>query len=560
NSRLLVANSVSRLKPDYFTLAEALKEAGYATAHFGKWHLGHNLKPADHYEPKDQGFDSDFPHTPNAPGPGGGYLAPWKFIKDPTITDDVGVNIEDRMSKEAAKYIVAHKDKPFYLNYWAFSVHSPWNARADYIAHFKAKADPKNPQHNPLYAAMVKSLDDGIGRLLQAVDDAGIADNTIIVFYSDNGGYAYPPKKTDPEGYADIPATSNLPLRSGKASLYEGGTREPFILAWPGKAKAGATSDILFQSVDFYPTLLSFLSLRPRDGLKLDGLDQSKALLGGESPRDRVFCHFPHGNSARDAVMDGFYAGTYVRKGDWKLIRFYARNDDGSDDLELYDLKNDLGERHNLAKEKPELVKELNGLISDFLKDTEAVIPKLNPAFGKVVATPKDPLMSWKNRNCVAIGLAAGFMEPLESTSLHLIQTGITRMLALFPDRRFDELAIREYNRLTALEYEGIRDFLVLHYHATTRDDSELWRTCAAMRIPESLQYKMEHFRSRGRLVSTSLELFQNPSWLAVFVGQLVEAQGYDPLVDQRTDVDASRYLSGLRRAIAETAAAMPTH
>jgi arylsulfatase A-like enzyme len=401
-SRVLVANSVSRLKTEYFTLAEALKEAGYSTAHFGKWHLGHNLKPEERYEPKDQGFDSDFPHTPNAPGPGGGYLAPWKFIKDPTITDDVGVNIEDRMSKEAAKYIAAHKDKPFYLNYWAFSVHSPWNARPDYIEHFKAKADPKNPQHNALYAAMVKSLDDGIGRILQAVDDAGIADNTIIVFYSDNGGYAYPPKKTDPEGYADIPATSNLPLRSGKASLYEGGTREPFIFAWPGKAKAGATSDILFQTVDFYPTLLSFVGLKPHDGIKLDGHDQSKALLGGESPRDRVFCHFPHGTATRDSVMDGFYAGTYVRKGDWKLIRFYARNDDGTDDLELYDLKNDLGERHNLAKEKPELVLELNGLITDFLKDTDAVIPKLNPAYGKVVATPKDPLMGWKNRNCDA--------------------------------------------------------------------------------------------------------------------------------------------------------------
>ena len=402
NTRLLDANSVSRLKPEYFTLAEALKEAGYATAHFGKWHLGHNLKPADHYEPMDQGFDSDFPHAPNAAGPGGGYLAPWKFIKDPTITDDVGVNIEDRMSKEAAKYIAAHKDKPFYLNYWAYSVHSPWNARADYIEHFKSKADPKNPQHNALYAAMVKSLDDGVGRIVQAIDDAGIADNTIIVFYSDNGGYAYPPKKTDPDGYADIPATSNLPLRSGKASLYEGGTREPFILAWPGKAKVDATSDILFQSVDFYPTLLSFVGLKPHAGQMLDGLDQSKALLGGESPRDRVFCHFPHGNAARDAVMDGFYAGTYVRKGDWKLLRFYARNDDGSDDLELYDLKNDLGERHNLAKEKPELVQELNGLITDFLKDTEAVIPKLNPAFGKVIATPKDPLMGWKNRNCAA--------------------------------------------------------------------------------------------------------------------------------------------------------------
>jgi arylsulfatase A-like enzyme len=406
-SRVLVANSVTRLKPEYFTLAEAFKEAGYATAHFGKWHLGHNLKPDDHYEPMDQGFDSDFPHVPNAAGPGGGYLAPWKFIKDPTITDDVGVNIEDRMSKEAAKYIAAHKAKPFYLNYWAYSVHSPWNARADTIEHFKAKADPKNPQHNALYAAMVKSLDDGVGRIVQAIDDAGIADNTIIVFYSDNGGYAYPPKKTDPEGYADIPATSNLPLRSGKASLYEGGTREPFIFAWPGKAKAGATSDILFQTVDFYPTLLSFVGLKPHDGIKLDGLDQSKALLGGESPRDRVFCHFPHGNATQASVMDGFYAGTYVRKGDWKLIRFYARNDDGTDDLELYDLKKDLGERHNLAKAKPELVKELNGLITDFLKDTEAVIPKLNPNFGKIIpkaAAPKKALAQddlpggWKNR------------------------------------------------------------------------------------------------------------------------------------------------------------------
>ena len=451
-SRVLVANSISRLKTEYFTLAEALKEAGYSTAHFGKWHLGHNLKPEDRYEPKDQGFDSDFPHTPNAPGPGGGggYLAPWKFIKDPTITDEVGVNIEDRMSKEAAKYIAAHKDQPFYLNYWAFSVHSPWNARADYIEHFKAKADPKNPQHNALYAAMVKSLDDGVGRLLQAVDDAGIADNTIIVFYSDNGGYAYPPKKTDPEGYADIPATSNLPLRSGKASLYEGGTREPFIFAWPGKAKAGASSDILFQSVDFYPTLLSFVGLKPHDGIKLDGHDQSKALLGGDSPRDRVFCHFPHGNASRDSVMDGFYAGTYVRRGDWKLIRFYARNDDGSDDLELYDLKNDLGERHNLAKDKPELTKELNGLITDFLKDTEAVIPKLNPAATKNAQAPRDPLMTWKNRNCDAtvkesiltakgtgpspfLGVGAGLTGPAKVTFRLRTATGGDSHVDLIP-------------------------------------------------------------------------------------------------------------------------------
>ena len=170
NTRALNADSVTRLKSEYFTLAETLHEAGYATAHFGKWHLGHNLTQRhDHYEPKDQGFDFDFPHAPKAAGPGGGYLAPWKFIKPiPNITGKPGEHIEDRMSSEAAKYIREHKDKPFFVNYWAYSVHSPWNARADYIEHFKKTADAKNPQHNPLYAAMVRSLDDGVGNLLKA--------------------------------------------------------------------------------------------------------------------------------------------------------------------------------------------------------------------------------------------------------------------------------------------------------------------------------------------------------------------------------------------------------
>ena len=412
NTRALNAESVTRLKPEYFTLAEALHEEGYATAHFGKWHLGHNLPQNrnDRYEPKDQGFDFDFPHAPKAAGPGGGYLAPWKFITDPAITGKPGEHIEDRISDEAAKYIRAHKDKPFFVNYWAYSVHSPWNARKDYIEYFAPKADAKNPQHNPLYAAMVRSLDDGVGHLLKAIDDAGVADNTIIVFFSDNGGWAYPPKATDPEGFTDKPATSNLPQRSGKASLYDGGTREPCIIVWPGKTKPGTTNDSLIQSTDFYPTLLAMCGLKPHADVKLDGFDQSRTLLGEPSPRDRVFCHFPHGTPNQAVDIPGFLPGTYVRKGDWKLIRFYADNDNGSDRLELFDLKNDVGESKNLAPEKPELVRELNALITGFLKDTDAVVPVRNPSYGKVAAQTKPQkkddefpgLQGWKPRGCTA--------------------------------------------------------------------------------------------------------------------------------------------------------------
>lgn len=401
HQKVIPAESLTRLKMDYITLGQLFHEAGYATAHFGKWHLGHNMIPGDRYEPKDRGFEVDFPHTPAAAGPGGGYLAPWKFIKDPPLDAKPGEHIEDRMSAEAAKFILAHKDQTFYVNYCAYSVHAPWNAKHDYIEHFKAKVDEKNPQHNALYAAMVKSLDDAVGRLVAAVDEAGLADRTIIVFFSDNGGYAYPPKATDPEGFENMPATSNRPLRSGKASLYEGGTREPCIICWPGKTKAGTTSDILFQSLDFYPTLLAMCGLQPPASVKPDGFNQIPALLGQGAVRDRIFCHFPHGSAHQAILMPGCQPGTYVRRGDWKLIRFFADNDDGSDRLELFNLKDDLGETKNLAAEKPELVRELNELISGFLNDTDAVIPVRNPNYDKATAVV-DPLQGWKAHQCAA--------------------------------------------------------------------------------------------------------------------------------------------------------------
>jgi len=383
NQRAFIADSLTRLKTEYFTLAEAFREAGYRTAHFGKWHLGQNRPdhPEDRYEPKDQGFDVDFPHTPSAAGPGGGYLAPWKFIRDPAITGQPGEHIEDRMADEAGRFIRENQARPFYLNYWAYSVHSPWNARRDYISAFEAKVDPANLHRNPLYAAMVKSLDDAIGRILAAVDAAGIADRTIIVFTSDNGGWAYKPRGTDPEGYADVPATSNHPWRSGKASLYEGGTREPLIIAWPGRVKPGTTSDALIQSTDFYPTLLAMCGMAPRRDLKFDGHNQVPAILGERSVRDLVFCHFPHGSPAQAVEIPGFLPGTYVRRGDWKLIRFYCANEDWSDRLELYNLREDPGETRNLAAQQPALTRELNERIVGFLRDTDAVVPMKNPDY-----------------------------------------------------------------------------------------------------------------------------------------------------------------------------------
>ena len=209
-----------------------------------------------------------------------------------------------------------------------------------------------------------------------------------------------------------------------------------------------------------------------------------------------------------------------------------------------------------------------NGLVfaSAHLSEDEACATLLATLEGAPLAAPRVLRFTTGRRrsfwqgNCLALGLAAGFMEPLESTSLHLVQSGVARFLALYPDGEGDAPAAAEYNRLTGEEYERIRDFLILHYHANGRRDGELWRYCREMALPDSLAYRIEQFRHGARLVSPGPELFQNASWLAVLIGQGVTPRRWSPLVDQRPHVPAADRLRSLRTAIAAAADAMPSH
>ncbi len=401
NARVLVATSVTRLKTDYVTLPEVLRDAGYRTGHFGKWHLG-----AEPYSALQHGFEVDWPHW-SGPGPAGSYVAPWKFPPKLGVEGQPGEHVEDTLSAQVVKFIRENKDRPFFVNYWQFSVHAPYDAKDKLVAKYRTLADPKAPQRNPVYAAMVESLDDGIGRVLAALEECGIAEKTIVVFFSDNGGVSWP---GGPEGHrssrfqADMtsPPTSNLPLRNGKASLYEGGVREPCLVVWPGVTEAGTVNDTVIQSIDWMPTLLDMAGVSLPKDAKPDGVSIVPALKGKALSREAIFTHFPH-----DTPASGQHPGTSVRRGDWKLIRLFARNDDGTDQLELYNLRDDLGESKNLAAEKPDLVRELNAMIDGFLKETEAVVPVRNPNYKPATATQgaaeANPLQGWKARGSEAV-------------------------------------------------------------------------------------------------------------------------------------------------------------
>jgi len=366
--------SSSRIDPSMPTLAQLLKGAGYSTAHFGKWHLG--LEP---HSPLEVGFDVDIPHW-HGPGPKTSYLAPWGYSNPDFKEGEPGDHIEDRMAEEAVAWLKNRdRTKPFYMNYWQFSVHAPFGAKPELIEHYRGKVDRNSPQQSPTYAAMVHSLDDAVGTLLDALEAEGIADETVIVFYSDNGGNIHCGlEETDASGEEYLTAiTSNAPLRGGKGGIHEGGIRVPAVVVWPGVAEAGSLSEVRIQSNDLYPTILEMLSVEQKKDHVIDGVDFTRGLRGEAMEREPMFTYVPsYGNTPQ-----WLPPSMAVHQGDWKLIRTFHHGEDGAHEYRLYNLEEDIGESHNLAAEHPEKVVAMDQLIEDYITEAEVVVPLPNSNF-----------------------------------------------------------------------------------------------------------------------------------------------------------------------------------
>ncbi len=383
-------SSVTRLDPKHETLSERFQAEGYTTAHFGKWHLG-----AEPYSPLEHGFDIDIPHW-HGPGPAGSFVAPWKF---PTFKEKYPQeHIEDRMADEAIAFMEAHADEPIFLNYWQFSVHAPFDAKASLIEKYGKLIDSEDAQRSPTYAAMVQSLDDNVGKLLDAIDRLGMAENTIIVFYSDNGGNMY----NEIDGTTP---TSNRPLRGGKGNNWDGGVRVPAVIVWPGQVEAGSRSNALITSTDFFPTLLEMAKLSPSPNQTFDGVSIVPALRGEALERESIFTFFPHST----LVPDTLPPSAAIYQGDWKLLRIFHNEDDGTHEHRLFDLNGDIGEQDDRSANEPERVTSMAAALDEFLKDTGAVYPKYNPNYDPTTSELRKK--GWKSTKDCSLQVADDQVE-----------------------------------------------------------------------------------------------------------------------------------------------------
>lgn len=358
NRRLIPVPNRSDLPEEVATLAEVLRTAGYATAHVGKWHLGP--------DPRTHGFDLNV--AGNARGAPRTYHSPYR---DPDLPDGPeGEYLTDRLAAEAVAFLEAHaradSGRPFFLYLPFFSVHTPIQGRADLVERYRELAGEGAPDGRVAYAAMVGALDEALGRVLEALERLELDDRTLVVFTSDNGGHGV---HADPR-----------PLRGSKGMLYEGGVRVPLIARWPGRVRAGATSDVPAITLDLYPTLLAAAGVSLPEGVNPDGIDLIPVLEGGEDPGERaLFWHFPAYLQAYGSDQGPWRttpAGA-VRVGSHKLIEFF---EDGR--RELYDLATDPGETRDLSTEEPELTERLAARLAAWRDATGAPVPREpNPGF-----------------------------------------------------------------------------------------------------------------------------------------------------------------------------------
>jgi arylsulfatase A-like enzyme len=356
SQKLLRPQFHQHLPLDELTLAEALKPAGYVSASIGKWHLG-----GDMFLPEKQGFDRNIGGT-HAGSPPGGYFS----FKTPTLALRDKEYLTDRLTEEAERFIEANQDRPFFLYLTHYAVHIPLQAKADLIAKYQAKAlqGRDGPHDNPVSAAMIHSMDESVGRVLRKLDEQKLTGRTLVIFTSDNGGLSV---KEGPH----TPATSNHPLRAGKGYLYEGGIRVPWIIAGAGVTNPGRTCDTPISSIDLYPTVLELAGVKPAADRVIDGVSLVPLLKQtGEPRREALYWHYPHYSN------QGGTPGGAVRAGDWKLIEFYEDMH-----VELYNLKADIGEKHDLAAKQPAKAAELRRLLADWRKAVNAQMPTPNPDY-----------------------------------------------------------------------------------------------------------------------------------------------------------------------------------
>jgi arylsulfatase A-like enzyme len=387
NRPIVAPESKNYLEPAEYTLAEALRDAGWRTAHVGKWHLG----LTEPYWPEQHGFDFAV-HAHPDPGPPS-YFSPYGFRRHQSYADGPpGEYITDRLTEEAIRFIEANRDRPFFLNLWHHGVHGPWGHKEDYTREFASKTDPTGRQGNPIMASMLRSVDESLGRVLDTLERLDLTGKTIVIFNSDNGGNVHSNTPEDRRSTnaansariadwrkwaGDQPPTNNAPLRAGKGTLYEGGVRVPLMWSWPGMIAAGTESSAVVGAIDLYPTLLDLLGLPHRAEQVMDGVSYAAVLKStGTLDRAAYFNYFPHGGPAKPP-------GVTVRAGEWKLIRWFETGPEYPSRFELYNLREDLGESRNRAAEMPEKVRELDALIDAYLKETGANVPKANPAYRK---------------------------------------------------------------------------------------------------------------------------------------------------------------------------------